>query len=144
MGGADMVSLGVASFGHLGGIHYQSLTHIDQYCTAIEKENQPRRALADHHEERFLRELILQWKLGRVRPNTLRKSLALICRTVMEKSSSNGRKRGTWLNRGKNFPLPAKPCCASTRCFTNCFFLNTRTLLRRPMVCPPRKAFYIH
>ena len=39
-------------------------------------------------------------------PATLRKSLALICRTAMEKSSSNGRKRGTWLNRGRTFPYP--------------------------------------
>ena len=68
--GADMVSLGVASFGHLGGIHYQNLTHIDQYCTAIEKgESTVRRALMTTDEERFLRELILQWKLGRVRPS---------------------------------------------------------------------------
>ena len=65
-----MVSLGVASFGHLGGIHYQNLTHIDQYCTAIEKgESTVRRALMTTDEERFLRELILQWKLGRVRPS---------------------------------------------------------------------------
>ena len=56
-------------------------------------------------EERFLRELILQ-ELGRVRPNYFKESLALICRTVMEKSSSNGRKRGTWLNRGRTFPYP--------------------------------------
>jgi oxygen-independent coproporphyrinogen-3 oxidase len=28
--GADMVALGVASFGHLGGIHYQNQTHFDQ------------------------------------------------------------------------------------------------------------------
>ena len=30
--GADMVALGVASFGHLGGIHYQNQTHFDTYC----------------------------------------------------------------------------------------------------------------
>ena len=34
--GADMIALGVASFGHLGGIHYQNLTHFDQYCEAME------------------------------------------------------------------------------------------------------------
>lgn len=67
--GADMVSLGVASFGHLGGIHYQNLTHIDQYSTAIEAgESTVRRALMTTDEERFIRELILQWKLGVVRP----------------------------------------------------------------------------
>ncbi len=65
--GADMVSLGVASFGHLGGIHYQNLTHIDQYVETLEQGGAPvRRALLTNEEERFLRELILQWKLGRV------------------------------------------------------------------------------
>ena len=68
--GADMVALGVASFGHLGGIHYQNLTHFDQYCQAMEDgASTLRRALLTTQEERFIRELILQWKLGRVRPS---------------------------------------------------------------------------
>ncbi len=68
--GADMVALGVASFGHLGGIHYQNLTHIDQYCDTVESEGSVvRRALLTTDEERFVRELILQWKLGLVRPS---------------------------------------------------------------------------
>ena len=67
--GADMVSLGGCLLGHLGGIHYQNLTHIDQYSTAIEAgESTVRRALMTTDEERFIRELILQWKLGVVRP----------------------------------------------------------------------------
>ncbi len=65
--GADMVALGVASFGHLGGIHYQNLTHFDQYCEAVETSKSViRRALMTTEEERFIRELILQWKLGKV------------------------------------------------------------------------------
>ena len=67
--GADMVALGVASFGHLGGIHYQNLTHFDQYCKAMEEDSSIiRRALLTTEEERFIRELILQWKLGKVSP----------------------------------------------------------------------------
>ena len=65
--GADMIGLGVSSFGHLGGIHYQNLTNIDHYCDTIESKKTPiRRALLTNDEERFIRELILQWKLGRV------------------------------------------------------------------------------
>ena len=64
-----MVALGVASFGHLGGIHYQNQTHFDQYCqTQEEKKSAVRRALLTTEDERFVREFILQWKLGRVRP----------------------------------------------------------------------------
>ncbi len=65
--GADMIGLGVSSFGHLGGIHYQNLTNIDHYCSSIESKTAPvRRALLTTDEERFIRELILQLKLGRV------------------------------------------------------------------------------
>ena len=65
--GADMIALGVASFGHLGGIHYQNLTHFDQYCEAMENSTPVlRRALMTTEEERFIREFILQWKLGKV------------------------------------------------------------------------------
>ena len=68
--GADMVALGVSSFGHLGGIHYQNLTHIEQYCDSVESGSSVvRRALLTTDEERFIRELILQWKLGIVRPS---------------------------------------------------------------------------
>jgi oxygen-independent coproporphyrinogen-3 oxidase len=67
--GADMVALGVASFGHLGGIHYQNQTHFDQYCeTQEETTSAVRRALLTTEDERFVREFILQWKLGRVSP----------------------------------------------------------------------------
>jgi oxygen-independent coproporphyrinogen-3 oxidase len=69
-GGADMVALGVASFGHLGGIHYQNLTHFEEYCSTVERgESVLRRALLTTEEERFIREFILQWKLGTVRPS---------------------------------------------------------------------------
>ena len=68
-GGADMVALGVASFGHLGGIHYQNITHFEDYCSTAEQgESLIRRALLTTEEERFIREFILQWKLGSVRP----------------------------------------------------------------------------
>ena len=76
--GADMVALGVASFGHLGGIHYQNLTHIDQYCDSVDKaESVVRRALLTSDEERFVREMILQWKLGRVCPSYFREKFGI-------------------------------------------------------------------
>ena len=66
---ADMVALGVASFGHLGGIHYQNQSHFDKYCETQENNSGAiRRALMTTEDERFLREFILQWKLGRVSP----------------------------------------------------------------------------
>ena len=65
-----MVALGVASFGHLGGIHYQNLTHFEDYCSTIERgDSALRRALLTTEDERFIREFILQWKLGKIRPS---------------------------------------------------------------------------
>jgi oxygen-independent coproporphyrinogen-3 oxidase len=77
-GGADMVALGVASFGHLGGIHYQNITHFEDYCTTATKGNSLiRRALFTSEEERFIREFILQWKLGSVCPDYFRKKFGI-------------------------------------------------------------------
>ena len=68
--GADLLSLGVASFGHLGGIHYQNKAHIETYIEEIESGKLPyNRALMTSDEERFLREFILQMKIGKVRPS---------------------------------------------------------------------------
>ena len=34
--GADMVGLGVASFGHVNGVHMQNLDTFEAYCSAID------------------------------------------------------------------------------------------------------------
>jgi oxygen-independent coproporphyrinogen III oxidase len=65
--GADLLSLGVASFGHIGGTHYQNHHDFDPYVKAIEAGGLPvYRALTPTAEERFIREFVLQLKLGRV------------------------------------------------------------------------------
>ena len=65
--GADLLGLGVASFSHLGGVHFQNLPDFESYTAAVEKGELPiGRALETTADERFIRELILQLKLGRV------------------------------------------------------------------------------
>jgi oxygen-independent coproporphyrinogen-3 oxidase len=65
--GADLLGLGVASFSHLGGVHFQNLPDFESYSAAVEKGGLPiGRALSTTAEERMIRELILQLKLGRV------------------------------------------------------------------------------
>jgi oxygen-independent coproporphyrinogen-3 oxidase len=65
--GADLLSVGVASFGHIGGVHYQNQHDFDPYLKAVEFGQLPvYRALRPTPEERFIREFILQLKLGRV------------------------------------------------------------------------------
>jgi oxygen-independent coproporphyrinogen-3 oxidase len=65
--GADLLGLGVASFSHAAGVHYQNLTEIDAYLAAINAGELPlKRAFRTSPEERMIREFILQMKLGRV------------------------------------------------------------------------------
>jgi oxygen-independent coproporphyrinogen-3 oxidase len=65
--GADMVGLGVASFGHVNGVHMQNLDQFEAYCDAVQAGKLPlARALRPTAEERFIREFVLQLKLGSV------------------------------------------------------------------------------
>jgi oxygen-independent coproporphyrinogen-3 oxidase len=67
--GADMVGLGVASFGHMNGVHVQNLDTWETYSAAIRRDEIPlNRAYRPTHEERLIREFILQLKLGSIRP----------------------------------------------------------------------------
>jgi oxygen-independent coproporphyrinogen-3 oxidase len=67
--GADMAGLGVASFGHVNGVHMQNLDSWESYSAAIERGEIPlSRAYRPTEEERLIRELVLQLKLGSIRP----------------------------------------------------------------------------
>jgi oxygen-independent coproporphyrinogen-3 oxidase len=67
--GADMAGLGVASFGHVNGVHVQNLDTWEAYSEAIDRGSLPLgRAYRPTPEERMRRELILQLKLGHVEP----------------------------------------------------------------------------
>ena len=65
--GADLIGIGVASFGHINRTHYQNEKHIDTYVQRITDGQLPlHRALAISDEEAMIRELVLQMKLGRL------------------------------------------------------------------------------
>ncbi|MEK7412950.1 MAG: coproporphyrinogen-III oxidase family protein [Planctomycetota bacterium] len=65
--GADLLSLGVASFGYLDGVHYQNEHDFAPYVDGVRTGKLPiRRALTPDADERLIREFILQLKLGRV------------------------------------------------------------------------------
>lgn len=65
--GADLLGLGVASFSHVGGTHFQNEHSFEPYVQRLQNGELPvYRALTPTPEERVIRELILQFKLGRV------------------------------------------------------------------------------
>ena len=68
--GADMMSIGVSSFGHMSGVHVQNTPNWDEYFGMIGNGDIPvTRAFATTPEQRLTREVILQLKLGRIRPS---------------------------------------------------------------------------
>jgi len=61
--GADLVGLGVASFGHVNGVHIQNLDTWETYGAALRAGGIPlARAYRPSPEERLIRELVLQLK----------------------------------------------------------------------------------
>jgi oxygen-independent coproporphyrinogen-3 oxidase len=67
--GADLVGLGVASFGHVNGVHLQNVDTWEKYSAAVEAGDLPLgRAYRPTADEQLIREFILQLKRGSVRP----------------------------------------------------------------------------
>jgi oxygen-independent coproporphyrinogen-3 oxidase len=65
--GCDLIGAGVASFGHLSGVHVQNVDSWGEYIGRL-RDGLPilARAYATNERERLTRELILQLKLGEV------------------------------------------------------------------------------
>jgi oxygen-independent coproporphyrinogen-3 oxidase len=68
--GSNMLAFGVASFGHVNGVHYQNNGNWDDYINQLNNGQLPiYRAMALSESEQLTRELILQLKLGRISVN---------------------------------------------------------------------------
>jgi oxygen-independent coproporphyrinogen-3 oxidase len=71
--GCDLLGLGVASFSHVSGVHFQNEDAWEPYLTRLESGELPvARAFATSAGERLTRELILQLKLGHLEPGYFR------------------------------------------------------------------------
>jgi len=65
--GSDLAALGVASFGHVGGVHYQNAPHQDDYLREVEAGRLPlARGLVATPRELLIRQLVLGLKRGRL------------------------------------------------------------------------------
>lgn len=63
--GGDMLGIGVASFGYMGGVHYQNKTTLEGYEAEVAGGRLPvQRAYRLAPREQLVREFILQLKLG--------------------------------------------------------------------------------
>ena len=99
--GADLLGLGVASFSHLGGVHYQNLPDFETYTEAVRAGRLPiGRALETTAEERLIRELILQLKLGRVSPSYFVEKFGVNIMERFDAQLSELRRRGLLTDQG--------------------------------------------
>jgi oxygen-independent coproporphyrinogen-3 oxidase len=63
--GSDLLATGIASFGHVSGMHYQNHPEWEKYCGALEAGELPlSRGLRITPEQALIREMILQLKRG--------------------------------------------------------------------------------
>lgn len=63
--GSDLLATGIASFGHVSGVHYQNLPEWGDYVGAVEEGRLPLgRALRPTNLQLLIREMILQLKRG--------------------------------------------------------------------------------
>jgi oxygen-independent coproporphyrinogen III oxidase len=63
--GGDMIGLGVSSFSHFGGVHFQNLHNFEEYVGALERQQLPLlRALPLTEKQKLIREMILLLKTG--------------------------------------------------------------------------------
>lgn len=63
--GSDLLATGIASFGHVSGVHYQNHPEWEQYCGALEAGELPlSRGLRISQHQQLVREMILQLKRG--------------------------------------------------------------------------------
>jgi oxygen-independent coproporphyrinogen-3 oxidase len=67
--GSDLLATGIASFGHVSGVHYQNYPEWEQYCGSLESGKLPlTRGLPLSKDQRLIREMILQLKRGYLNP----------------------------------------------------------------------------
>ena len=63
--GGDMIGLGVSSFSHFGGVHFQNAHNFEEYIRLLEADQLPHwRALPLTPHQRLIREMVLQLKTG--------------------------------------------------------------------------------
>lgn len=68
--GGDMIGLGVSSFSHFDGVHFQNAHSFEEYVSLLDKDELPLlRALTLTPKQKLIREMILQLKTGAIDRN---------------------------------------------------------------------------
>jgi oxygen-independent coproporphyrinogen III oxidase len=76
--GSDLLATGVASFGHVSGVHYQNLAEWGEYIGSLERGELPLwRGLRPTPHQLLVRELVLQLKTGAIDADYFRRKFGV-------------------------------------------------------------------
>jgi oxygen-independent coproporphyrinogen-3 oxidase len=76
--GSDLLATGVASFGHISGMHYQNLADWSEYTGALERGELPLyRGMRPTPHQLLVREMILQLKTGQLDASYFRRKFGV-------------------------------------------------------------------
>src|SRR5262245_48911588 len=76
--GSDLLATGVASFGHISGVHYQNLAEWPEYIGSLERGELPLwRGMKPTPHQLLVREMILQLKTGRLDADCFRRKFGV-------------------------------------------------------------------
>lgn len=76
--GTDLLTTGVASFGHLSDVHYQNLDQLEDYLSSLELGQLPLgRALTPTPHQLLIRKMVLQLKEGQISAVPFRKKFGV-------------------------------------------------------------------
>ena len=100
--GSDILALGVSSFGHFQGVHYQNLDAIENYQAVVQEGRLPiNRALRPSEGQRLIREFVLQLKEGEVDTAALDEKFSVNTREHFSEALGNQQRAG-YLEIGDN------------------------------------------
>lgn len=76
--GSDILAVGVSSFGHFQGVHYQNKDALEEYLKIVQGGELPiNRAMTPTQHQKFIREWVLQMKEGHVDGGAIRQKFGL-------------------------------------------------------------------
>ena len=107
--GSDILALGVSSFGHFQGVHYQNLDRIEEYQAEVDAGRSPiNRALRPTPHQLLIREFVLQMKEGHVSAASFRRKFGVDVREEFSEPLRNQATAGYLVVEGDEIVLTRK------------------------------------
>ena len=132
--GADMFGTGVASFGHVGGVHVQNVDTWEKYLGMLEQGELPLgRALPVPAHQRLIREMILQTKTGHLESTYFRQKFGVDIFAEFAPGFSARANRAIDPAQRQRGTERAPACCKSIVC---CRRFTNRSIWERAILKP--------